>query len=102
MVGRASLKKHLVDMPETILTQEHWIVACACREDGVVYLDRALGSYRQHGANVVGAREGLIKRAVNTLTKPNYFSRRRNIRKMALYSIAFPKPCRFCDKILRL
>lgn len=92
MVGTAALRDMLIAMPETILTQEHWVIACACAAQGVAFLDTPLGSYRQHGFNVVGARLSTGKRVCRALAKPGHFARRRLIRKTALNAIATLMP----------
>ncbi len=41
-------------IPESLKYHEIWLVGAACQLGGVTYIDKALGSYRVHGRNVVG------------------------------------------------
>ena len=61
MINRALLEKILEKpVPEHMVMHDHWIALLAAAFGKVIFLDRALYDYRQHGDNVLGAAKGSV------------------------------------------
>ena len=88
MVGRAEVAQTVGEIDPTLLAHEVWIIARACRIGQVVFLDRVLGSYRQHGGNVVGARPSVIGRLWRLFGPEGRIVRRQVTRARAFRALA--------------
>lgn len=70
MINRALAKLALqcVD-PLQVIMHDWWIAAVAARFGEIVYIDKPLGAYRQHGHNSVGAKNvGSLSHVLNRLS----------------------------------
>ncbi len=88
IVTRAALAPDMAKLPSTMTFHEAWLVGVACRTGPVVYLDRRLGGYRQHGSNVIGAKAGAGTRLARLFGRTGTIYRRQQARAAALAALA--------------
>lgn len=88
IVARASIAAEAQRLPADLVFHEAWIVGVACKAGEVTYLDGQHGSYRQHGANVVGARPPLAVRLARLFSVASPLRRRQQTRARALAAVA--------------
>lgn len=70
-MNRALARRAATERTEGIIMHDWWVAAVAARFGQIVYLPEALSAYRQHGDNVVGARDvrsaGYVARMLTSL-----------------------------------
>lgn len=88
MVGTAGLAAAARDIEPSLLAHEIWIIAAACRMGKIAFLDRPLGSYRQHANNVIGARRTALQRLARLFGPNGTLWRRQQTRIRAIAALA--------------
>ena len=71
------------DVPEKAAVHDHWLALAASVSGEIHFLDEALYDYRQHGANVLGAKEaGLMRETGERLGEENDARAKENYNKL--------------------
>ncbi|EAQ06420.1 glycosyltransferase family 2 protein [Yoonia vestfoldensis] len=92
MVGTSKLARAVREIDPSLVAHEVWIIAAACKLGDVVFLDAPLGSYRQHGRNVTGARTHTMKRIARLFGRNGTLWRRQQTRIRAIRALAPTHP----------
>jgi len=79
-------------MPPDLVFHEVWLVACACSIGRVTFVDAVLGSYRHHGANVIGPKAHPLRRVRGPNALAAYLHRRQRTRRAGLAAVALVRP----------
>ena len=92
LVGRAELAQVTADIPTFLRFHEPWIVAGACSQHGVNFLNETTGSYRVHSTNVIGpATTNSVLRLARGLSK-KHLEARHQTRSRALRAVTHFRP----------
>ena len=88
IVARRCVAEAARDIPPDLVFHEAWIVAAACANGRVEYIDEQLGSYRVHSTNLVGPLSGvLLHRLLRVKNVPGRLEERERTRANALNAI---------------
>lgn len=88
LVGTAKLAQSIGEIDDRLRTHEIWIISKACRIGHIAYLDMALGGYRQHNSNLMGARKSVIQRLISYLSLNGRLASRQQTRARAIHVLA--------------
>lgn len=102
IVAKAELAPLMASLPETLIYHESWLIGVACQSGEVAYIDRVLGSYRQHSNNVIGAKYGFFKRVLGLFRKSNSLCHRQYTRAAALDALKILHPNCACESLAEL